>query len=174
MWLLYATFNKKNRVGSVFLPTTSKFTMTQTKKLLEYFVFSLRIFAMTTCLLLFIYLMLDIFEKFSAKMTNVGVQTRSQKEDTKFLSCITACPWPAFKHHGLFYDKKLYYQETFEKEEIFADVENASVFNKSLFSIEEIQSIQMGRCYTVCHLQPVKRYVEFYLSFRKSNDIKGC
>ncbi len=134
---------------------------------------SLRLFAFATCLLLFVYFMLDIYEKFAAKMTNIGVQTHTQKEDTKPSPCITVCLWQAFKRQDLFYSKTLYYQQTFEKEDIFADVENATVFNASLFSLEEILTTQMGRCYMVCHLQPLKRNVAFYLSFRKTKDIKG-
>ncbi len=147
--------------------------MADQKRISGYFVNFLQLLVITTCLALFICQMYDIYEKYAQKMTTVGIRTYSQDEETKFLPCLTVCPWQTFKTRGFYYNRKTLVQETFEKEEIFADIKGFSVFNKSEYSLEEIQSVFLGRCYTVCPVRPSRRNYGFYIFLKNSMDLKG-
>ncbi len=72
--------------------------MKNARKMLWFFIASLRILAITACFILFILMTLDICNKFIRQMTSVGIQTCSQDNDTKLLPCMTACAGPAFKN----------------------------------------------------------------------------
>ena len=118
--------------------------------------------------------MVDIYEKFSEKLTNVGIRSHSQfRTLLKELPCITACPWKPFKRQGLFYTRQMLNQETLGEEEILFESDLSQIFNQSLFSIDEIRSVIFGRCYRVCYLKPVEKNYEFQVMFREENEIKG-
>lgn len=134
----------------------------------------LRIIAHSACLLLFVCFMVDIYDKFSEKLTNVGIRSQSQFQTlVKELPCVTACPWKPFKRQGLFYNRRMLDQETLEKEEIFLENDLSHIFNRSLFSIDEIRSVIFGRCYRVCHLKPVEKNYEMHVMFKEENEMKG-
>ena len=118
--------------------------MAHSMKIYEYLANFLQLLVITTCFVLFICQMYDIYEKYAQKMTTVGIRTYSQEEETKLLPCITVCPWQAFKKQGFFYNRTILMQETFGKGEIFVDVKGYSHFDKSKYSIEEIQSVYFG------------------------------
>lgn len=147
--------------------------MAHLKQIPLYVLNFLHLLVALTCFGLFISQTCDIYDKFTKKMTTVGIRTYPQIEETKFLPCITVCPWQAFKKHGLFYNKKILLQETFGMDEIFVDAKVYSVFNKSAYSIEEIQSVYFGRCYMVCPVRPSKQNWAAYIFFNNSLDLKG-
>ena len=47
----------------------------------------------------------------------------TQNQNRKEMPCMTACPWDAFKHQGLFYNTEMVVQASFDKEEIFFEHE---------------------------------------------------
>jgi len=56
----------------------------------------------------------DVWEKYNSQMTNTATQFIENKKDfEKFLPAITVCPLPAFKRPGLFYNKKLLEENSF-------------------------------------------------------------
>jgi hypothetical protein len=147
--------------------------MASIKKISKYFVTFLQILVITTCFVLFVCQMNEIFEKFTKKMTTVGIRTYSQDKETKLLPCITACPWQAFKRHGFYYNRKTLVQETFEKDEIFDEITKCSDLFTSEYTIEEIHCLFFGRCYMVCPVSPSGRNSGLYFIFKNSLDLKG-
>ena len=139
----------------------------------KYYFSLLRLLSMIACVIVFVYLMVDIYEKFAIKLTNIGIRTWPHNHDSKDMPCITACPWEAFKHRGLFYNRKLLDEGTFDKEDIFLNQEEYPIFNRSLFSIEEIRSIHFGRCFMVCSTKPFKRNEDFSLMLQYNRSLKG-
>lgn len=133
----------------------------------------LRLVSLAACVIVFVYLMMDIYDKFAIKLTNIGIRAWPHDQPTKKMPCITACPWEAFKKRGLFYNRKLLDEETFEKEDIFLHTEGYQVFNPRLFSIEEIRSIHFGRCFMVCPLNQFKRNDDCSFMFKYGRSIKG-
>jgi hypothetical protein len=60
------------------------------------------------------------------------------------------CPLPAYKSKGIFYNNQTYLQNTFSMEEIFAPSTLDQLKGKiPFFSITEIRSYLLGRCYTI-------------------------
>jgi len=62
---------------------------------------------------------------------------------------------------------------TFEQDEIFYFDKSIPSINEDKFTIDEMRSIFMGRCYTICpvktqQLMSLKRF-----GLKKSQDIKG-
>ena len=147
--------------------------MASIKKISKYFVTFLQIVVITTCFVLFICQMNEIYEKFAKKMTTVGIRTYSQDEETKFLPCVTVCPWQPFKRYGFLYNRKSLAQETFGQDEILDDFKGCPDFNKHEYSIEEIQSIHLGRCYMVCPVRPSGKNSKLYIILKNSMDLKG-
>ncbi len=50
--------------------------------------------------------MIDVWQKFTKGMTNVGVRFRDEELSEKMLPCLTACPWNAFKKPGKKFTRK--------------------------------------------------------------------
>ena len=147
--------------------------MASIKKISKYFVTFLQIILITTCFCLFISQTNEIYEKFAKKMTTIGIRTYSENKETKLLPCITACPWQAFKRRGFYYNRKTLVQETFEKDEIFDDFKGCSGVDTSEYSVEEIHSIFLGRCYMVCPVSPSGINSGLHITFKNSMDLKG-
>ena len=129
---------------------------------------------------MFVYLMMDVWDKFNNKMTNMGVRftgedvkEKGENTEEKPLPCLTACPWSPFRKRGFYFKQDDFIKQTYEKEEIFFDIPFVDLYNKSLFSIEEIPSIFQGRCYMVCHLKPLPIMIPFNIFFQKYMDIKS-
>jgi hypothetical protein len=106
-------------------------------------------------------------------MTTIGIRTYSENKETKLLPCLTACPWQAFKKSGFYYNRKSLVQETYGKDEIFDDFKGCSDVDSSEYSIEEIHSIFLGRCYMVCPVSPSGINSGLNIIFKNSMDLKG-
>jgi len=92
----------------------------------------------------------------------------------KFLPCLTACPWEAYKKNGLQFTKATYIENTFELGEILVlKGMNYDLTNKSAFYIEELRSVALGRCYMICPLNPTKRSEPVLIKIRKDRDLTG-
>jgi hypothetical protein len=55
------------------------------------------------CLIMFLILMKDVWNKFESKLTSTGVQFRTEKMTKRKLPHLTICPWPSFKKQGILY-----------------------------------------------------------------------
>ena len=130
-------------------------------------------FSIIFCLALFIYMMTDVWDKFNNQMTSMGIRFKVENVKEKQLPCLTACPWNAYRERGLFFKKDDFMRQTFEKEEIFYNASFVDLYNESLYYIEEISSIHLGRCYMVCHLKPLPRMIQSEIYFWKHRDIKS-
>jgi hypothetical protein len=66
-------------------------------------------------------------------------------------------------------------KQTFEKEEVFYiyNQSNFESYNLSLFHVEEVSSVFLGRCYMVCNEKPVPRQISFGFYLWKTRDIKS-
>lgn len=131
------------------------------------------------CVVLFMLLMNDSYEKFSNKMTNIGVRFQPMDLAKKIPPCVTVCPLEAFKTRGFFFKEASFLQQTFTKVETFLDgtkygLNKQSAFNDEAFSTQEIRSVFLGRCYTICQKLPLKEHYEMYMMFfNKTTSVKG-
>lgn len=92
----------------------------------------------------------------------------------KDFPCVTACPWQAFKKRGFHYNQTDFIEQTFNFDEVFiTNDSNQDLNNGSLFYIEEIKSIFLGRCYMICPLKPINRQESFSYQMRNERDITG-
>ena len=111
------------------------------EKKMKYFFTILQLASFLSCIVLFLLLMFDSYEKFTNKMTNVGVRMKLIEVTEKYLPCVTFCPLQAFRKFGIFYREKHFLRETFTKEELLLRGEEygfteASVYDESIYSIK--------------------------------------
>ena len=65
-------------------------------------------------MIVFVILMNDVWEKYNSQMTNTAIQfIENKREVEKFLPALTVCPLLAFKHPGLFYNQKLFDENSY-------------------------------------------------------------
>ena len=119
----------------------------------------LKLACVLVCIVLFCLLMADIFDKFSQKMTSIGIIIEEFDKDAKDLPCFTLCPWKAFRNPGLHFEFEDFQRNIFNQSEIFSDVE-IYFADKSLYIVEEINNFFLGRCFMVCYQQPIKKMME--------------
>ena len=125
------------------------------------------------CFVLFCVLMKETIDKFTKRMTSIGVNIQESSVSEKMLPCITVCPWMAFKSLGFHYSSANFNQNTFEKDEVFLNATNISVFDESKYAVEEIRRIFLGRCYTILPLKPKKKRDASILTLKNGRDYKG-
>jgi hypothetical protein len=106
-------------------------------------------------------------------MTNMGYRFDDQKAEEKELPCFTFWPFSAFKKRGLFYTNEDFIRQTFEKEELFFNFERSDLSNKSLYLVEEVRGLSVGRCYMVCYLLPVKENEQIIIPLQTQLDLKS-
>jgi len=63
---------------------------------------SIKSVVILVCIVLFLFLMKDVWNKFKTKLTSTGVQFRTENIVKKRLPLLTICPWPRFKKQGFF------------------------------------------------------------------------
>ena len=117
------------------------------------------------CFVLFFVLMKETIDKFTKRMTSIGVNIQESYVSEKLLPCITICPWMAFKSFGFHYSSGNFSQNTFEKDEVFLNATNYSVFDESQYTLEEIRSIWP--------LKPKKKKDPSILALKNDRDYKG-
>ena len=115
---------------------------------------ALKVITTLVCILLFLALMKEAWNKFDRKTTNTGSRIRFWKNKNKTLPCMTICPMPGFKKKGFFYSEKLLKENSFSLEEIFSPNTSSLFKNSSTFSIKYTTSQQLGQCITVCYMIP--------------------
>ena len=157
----------------------TRFIVTNLRRIMMALFFGLKWLAIIFCFILFVLLMLDSYKKFTNKLTNVGVRTEPMDKSKKIPPCITVCAFEAFRTTGFFYREADFIRETFKKEDIILDGNKydfvgVSIFNDSIFSIKEIRSLFLGRCYTICQKVTLKENPLMYvIVFNKTKDLKG-
>ena len=73
-----------------------------------------KIICFVSCAVIFVFLMNDVWEKYNSQMTNTATQFIENKRDLdKLLPALSVCPLPAFKKPGLFYNWKLFDDNSF-------------------------------------------------------------
>ncbi len=73
------------------------------------------------CLTLFIFLMQDVWYKFTTKITSNGIRIKYSEEKNKLLPCFTARPYLAYKKPGFVFTDDEYEQKTLKLEDIFSE-----------------------------------------------------
>ena len=136
-----------------------------------FFIF-LKIFCVTFCFSFFIYLMNDVWDKFSNKFTSTGMRLNEKEFEEKYLPCITVCPWKAFKNKGFYYNFQDFLNNTFEQIELIPNIASG-IYNITSFHIEAISSIYLGRCYMMCYLLKVKKNDKINILLTKHMDVTG-
>ena len=132
-----------------------------------------KIFSFLLCFGLFLFLMLDVWQKYYDGMTNIGSRFDDQDEGKKSLPCVTFCPYSSFKKKGLFFKHEDFIQQTYEKEELFYNFHKSKLANKSLYQIEEVRGVFNGRCYMACYLPLVDVKEQVFIPLLKQHDIVG-
>ena len=129
--------------------------------------------AVALCIVFFLLLMTDTINKFSQKMTSIGVIIKESHSQTKILPCVTICPWRPFKSLGFHFNADNFSRSTFEKKEIFFNSSKYNAINTIFYTLEEIRSIFFGRCYKIDFLKPQRRMEAIYIPLKNANDYKG-
>ena len=103
------------------------------------------------CVGLFIFLMKDIWFKFSSKITTTGIRFRLDSSTARPFHCLTMHDFSAFKKKGFYFTNEMIMDNSFTKEEIFGDL-SLSMFQNasSMITMRELYSIYFGTCFTVC------------------------
>ena len=70
-------------------------------------------------------------------------------EEKKLLPPITVCPLTAFKAKGTFFNMETVLNNTFEMEQVFSPNTIKMLKNESLYSVKEVHSVLLGRCFMV-------------------------
>ena len=111
--------------------------------------------------------MLDVWDKFSKKITSTGVIKQEKNVLEKPLPCLTICPWKAFRVRGFHFTNQTYYDQTYNLSEL--------VFQDTLanFSVQEINSVFLGRCFMFCYQQNVSGIGKASINLRKQMDLLG-
>ena len=108
------------------------------------------------CVGLFIYLMKDIWFKYSSKITTTGIRFRLDNANPRPLHCFTIHDFTAFKTKGFYYTNDMIRQNSFTREDIFGVTSHSMFKNASqMITILELQSIYFGTCFTVCINRPL-------------------
>ncbi len=76
-----------------------------------------------------------------------------------------------YKRRGFYYSTKEFLENTFELEDIFHNKSIPELRNASLYSLTEVWSVYLGRCYTICYLPKVK-YLINKLFLKQTLDLK--
>ena len=126
----------------------------------------LKIIFTILCVILFLLLMKDVWNKYSSEITRTGTRVRySSKAEEKKLPCLTVCPAPGFKVKGFFYQQNLVDQNSFSLEDMFSPKTVAQLRNSSTYSLKTTCSQLLGCCTTICphSLFPPKNGPFFHL-----------
>ena len=141
--------------------------MKRTKACLSTF----KLLSVALCMGLFFYLMIDVWKKYSGKMTSMGSSYTEPIIKSKLLPCLTFCPLSAFKKQGFYFDNDNFIENTFEKEDLFYNITQIS--DNSSYHLEEIRGISIGRCYMLCYLKEVIELGRIYIGLLKNTEIIG-
>ena len=73
----------------------------------------LKFISVFLCSRLFFYLMIDVWQKYD------GVKLRGKKTLSKFLPCVTICPWSAYKNRKFSFDIANFTNNSYDRRNIF-------------------------------------------------------
>ena len=124
------------------------------------------------CSAAFIIEMIVAWQRYEEEATVTGI-TSFKKSDTKYLPCITFCPYNVFKNAvypmTIAEFEKYSYQET----EIFAD-RTLKSFNKTDdWKITKVTGPLVGTCFMTQYLKPVKEFeLEIWYALKRTVDLQ--
>ena len=130
----------------------------------------LRCCIFTSCAILFLILMNDVWEKFDKKITTFGSKLRTETSD--LFPCITFCPLPGFKSKGFFFTNRSYFDNTHDMKDLFADNTLKEFENTSVYHVKEMKTHYSGRCFTVCIVEKMGREDSKILNLKKNLNIR--
>ena len=108
------------------------------------------------CTWLFIYLMRDVWFKYSSKITSNGMRFRLDNDTARPLHCFTIHDLLGFKVRGFYYTNEMIKANSFRMEDIFGDTSLQMLRNaSSMLTVKEHYSIFFGTCFTVCMDKPL-------------------
>ena len=108
------------------------------------------------CTWLFIYLMRDVWFKYSSKITSNGMRFRLDNAIARPLHCFTIHDASAFRVRGFYYTNEMIKANSFKLEEFFGDTSLQMLRNaSSMLTVKEHYSIFFGTCFTVCMDKPL-------------------
>lgn len=139
----------------------------------QIFIKLLKLLSFLLCMALFWLLMADIFDKFVSRLTNIGITVTGSDTREKLLPCFTVCPGNVFKTPGFYFKEKDFIENSFSADELFCDDKYISVFNKTIYVIEELKTLFSGRCFMVCVPAAQVQKEPLIVAMRKMTDIKG-
>ena len=90
-----------------------------------------------------------LFNYFYFRLSNTAIQSYMPNQETKLLPSMTVCPLTGYKAKGKFFNMENYLNNTFEKEQVFSPNTIEMLKNESLYSVKEVYSILLGRCFRV-------------------------
>ena len=131
----------------------------------------LKCFSVFLCSGLFFYLMINIWQKYSGKMTSMGSSYQENKSLSKLLPCVTICPRSAYKNRKFSFDNLNFISNSYQKEEIFSNMMEMN--NKSLYHFEEIRGVYIGCCYMFCYMKEVTELDQLIVNLKKNKDVIG-
>jgi hypothetical protein len=83
-------------------------------------------------------------------LTNTAIQFGNREKASRYLPPLTICPLPAYKEKGFHFRNQTFMNYTFTKEEVFSPFTLDKLKkDKPFFAIKEIQSLMLGRCFTI-------------------------
>ena len=143
----------KNLYGDASWRAKDKMIKLETKQILFYFIKSgIYVF----CTWLFVYLMRDVWFKYSSKITSNGMRFRSDNATARPLHCFTIHDISGFKVRGFYYTNEMIKANSFKLEEFFGDTSLQMLRNaSSMLTVKEHYSIFFGTCFTVCMDKPL-------------------
>ena len=139
-------------------------------KCVKVIILAIKIIIAILCWGCFIYLTKDVWNKFSHKFTSTGVRFNDQGLTSKELPCFTVCPWRGFKKKGFHFENKDFINSTFEQNELIRII---PILNSDCFDVIAIQSIILGRCYTICCSKKVNNNEKISITIIKATDVTG-
>ena len=101
-----------------------------------------------SCLVRILFLFLPPLYDFF-RLSSTAVQTYLADGEKKLLPALTVCPLTSYKAKGKYFYMENVLNNTFEKEEVFSPLTLKMLKNESEFSVKEVYSLMLGRCFTV-------------------------
>ena len=138
----------------------SRDTMRSMKKV-EIVFYLLTIIIYILCIILFCFTMVDVWTKYTSKLTTTGSHYKEHSEDKKLLPCVTLHSISAFKTRGFHYTKQAIMNNSYSAGEVFDPIFLNILRNSSQYWMKEYYSIYFGTCFTICYLEkvPARKYV---------------
>jgi hypothetical protein len=102
---------------------------------------------------MFVNMFSDDLQKFRNKITTTGTNIRPHPSKEKKLPCITVCAMSGFRNRGFYYLNQDYIENTYDIGDFFINQTLLEIKNSSKYSLTEVRSMFLGRCYKICDVE---------------------